>query len=218
MRRTMLVGLSLALAAAVAVLVSAAFDLEIESLTLLGVTAGAVVALIPDRTPAVRVTGFLVGIAAAWVGYVVRATSLPDSAAGKAVSVAVVIMLATALVALAGRRLTVWSALLGAGTFAGAYELTYAAAPPELASTSLSTLTALLVAAAVGVLTATPFAPTTPSHDGVVGGAESPESPLDGITLFPPQREDDSVVPERTASTPTTPVSQDTRENMEISR
>ena len=159
MRRTMLVGLSLAVAAAVAVLVGAAFGLELESVALVGVTIGAVVALVPDRTPLARVAGFFVGFAAAWVGYAVRATALPDSAGGKAVAVALVVLACTAVVMAARGRMPLWAALLGAGAFAGSYESVYAAAPPEMASTSMSTATTMLLTLALGFLAAVASAP-----------------------------------------------------------
>lgn len=119
MRRTMLVGLVLTVAAVVVVLVSAWFDLELEPVALLGVSLGAVVALVPDRTPLMRLAGFAGGLVAAWIGYVARAAMLPDSTGGRAVAVAstsisavtallfaaAVGYLATALVAPGGEQL-----------------------------------------------------------------------------------------------------------------
>ena len=159
MRKTLLVGLVLTLAAIAVVLVSAAFDLELEPVALLGVAIGAVVALVPDRTPIMRLAGFAGGFAAAWVGYLLRAGLLPDSAAGRAVAVGVVIVLAVAVSALTFGRVPLWSALLGAAALAGAYEHTYAAAPPEVASTSMSAATVLLFTAAVGFLATAITAP-----------------------------------------------------------
>jgi len=159
MRRTMLVGLSLAVAAVVAVVVGAWSDLELESVALVGAASGAVVALVPDRTPLARIGGFLVGFVAAWIGYAVRATTLPDSVSGRAVAVALVVVLCTLVVAATRDRLPLWVTLLGAGTFAGAYELTYVAAPPEMAETSLTTATTLLLTLAAGFLAAAATAP-----------------------------------------------------------
>ncbi len=161
MRRNMLVGLSLALAAVVAVLVSGWFDLELESVALLGAAVGAAVALVPDRTPLARLAGFAGGFLAAWIGYVARATLLPDSVGGKAVAVAFVVLACTAITVVGRERLALWSTLLGAGVFAGAYELTYAAAPPEMATTSLSTATTVFFNVAFGFLAVALFAPTT---------------------------------------------------------
>ena len=152
MRKTLLVGLVLIVAAVVVVLTSASLDLELEPVALLGVAAGAVVALVPDRTPFMRLAGFAGGFAAAWVGYLLRAAVLPDSAGGRAVAVAVVLGLAVAVSAVSFGRVPIWAALLGAAALAGAYEQTYAAAPPEVASTSVSAASVLLLTAAVGFL------------------------------------------------------------------
>jgi hypothetical protein len=150
MRRTMLVGLVLALVAATVVMGSAAFGLDLESLVLLGAALGAVIALVPDRTPVMRLAGFMGGLVAAWIGYYVRAALLPDTAAGRAVAVGLIVVLCLAVVAASLNRLPLWSSLLGAAALVGAYEYTYAAAPPEVASTSVSTATSLLLTVAVG--------------------------------------------------------------------
>jgi hypothetical protein len=159
MRKTLLVGLVLTVAAVTAVFVSAALDLKLESVALLGVALGGVIALVPDRSPFMRLAGFAGGFVAAWVGYLLRAAVLPDSAGGRAVVVGLVIILATAIAALTAGRIALWSTLLGAAAFAGAYEYTYAAAPPEVASTSVSAATTLLFTVAVGFLAAGLMAP-----------------------------------------------------------
>ncbi len=179
MRTSSLAGLSLALTTALAVLVSSWFDLQIESVALLGAAAGAVLALVPDTTPLARLGGALLGMVAALVGFVLRAAVLPDSAGGRAVAVAIVVLLCTVVAVLTFQRIALWAPLLGAAVFAGAYERVYAAAPPELPETSVSTLTAVLVSVAIGFLAtiwAAPRAlraegdhddhPGHPDHDG----------------------------------------------------
>ena len=49
--------------------------------------------------------------------------------------------------------------VLGAGAFAGAYEFTYNAAPPELLDTSVSTATTMLLTVGIGFLAASVIAP-----------------------------------------------------------
>ena len=68
MRRTLVAGLVLAVAAVLVVLVSSGLDLELESVALLGGALGAVVALVPDRSPLVGLGGFAAGLVAAWIG------------------------------------------------------------------------------------------------------------------------------------------------------
>jgi len=159
MRRTLVAGVILAVAGVVVVLVSSALDLELESAALLGGALGAVVALVPDRTAAARLGGFAAGFVAAWVGYALRAQFLPDTAAGRAVAVGIVILLCVGITAATVNRLPLWSTLLGTVALTGAYEFTYAAAPPEVMDTSVSTATTLLFNVAVGFLAAAIVAP-----------------------------------------------------------
>ena len=161
MRKTIFAGLILALAAALVMWLSAAFDLKLESVVLLGAAVGAVVALVPDRTPLVRFLGFAAGFVAAWVGYLVRAQFLPDTASGRAVAVGLTLLLCVAVVAVSAGRLPLWSSLLGTAAMAGGYEYTYAAAPPEVLTTSVSAATSLLFCIAVGFLVAATVAPPT---------------------------------------------------------
>lgn len=180
MRKTMLVGLVLTLAAVVVVFVSAWLDLKLEPVALMGVAVGAAIALVPDRTPLMRLAGFVGGFVAAWIGYFVRAAMLPDSTGGRAVAVGLVIILAVAVAAASLGRIPLWSTLLGAGAFAGAYEYTYAAAPPEVATTSVSTATALLLTAAAGYLATALVAPAG-------------EQPVERAHRAPASRNDDET-------------------------
>jgi hypothetical protein len=159
MRKTIFAGLVLALAAALVMWLSDFFDLELESVVLLGAAVGAVVALVPDRSPLVRFLGFAAGFLAAWVGYLVRAQFLPDTASGRALAVGLILLLCVGVVAVSAGRLPLWSTLLGAAAMTGGYEYTYAAAPPEILTTSVSTATSLLFCIAVGYLVAATVAP-----------------------------------------------------------
>jgi hypothetical protein len=189
MRRTLLAGVVLAVAAVLVVIVSSALDLELESVALLGGALGAVIALVPDRTPLVRLGGFVAGFVAAWIGYVVRAALLPDTAGGRAVAVGLVVLLCVGITAASMNRLPLWTTLLGTAALTGAYEFTYAAAPPELASTSVSTATTLLFNVAVGFLAAALVAPAetrgrledegsvaSPSDDDTRADDETPDT------------------------------------------
>jgi hypothetical protein len=156
----------LALAAMIAVLAGSALDLDLESAALLGGAMGAVIALVPDRTPLTRLAGFAAGFLIAWAGYVIRAQFMPDTSTGRAISVGVVVMLCVGLAAASMDRIPLWSVLLGAGAFAGAYEFTYNEAPPELLSTSLSTATTMAFNVALGFLAGAIVAPlSAPSSE-----------------------------------------------------
>ena len=159
MRKSLLPGLLLVLAAVIMTFISAALELELEPVALLGVATGGMLALVPDRGVLTRVAGFALGLVFAWIGYVLRAAVLPDSAGGRAVAVGLVLLLCVAVAAVAADRIPLWSMLLGAAAMAGAYEYSYAAAPPELAATSVSAVTALLMTTAVGFIAAAALAP-----------------------------------------------------------
>jgi hypothetical protein len=158
-RKTLLAGLSVAVAAVLVVWLSDVFGLDLDSVALLGAALGAVLALVPDRTPVFRLVGFACGFLAVWVGYLLRAGVLPDSAGGRAVAVGLVVLLCVGVTAAGRDRLPLWSTLLGAAALSGAYEVTYAAAPPEVLSTSMSTATTLLFTVAIGFLAAALIAP-----------------------------------------------------------
>ena len=159
MRRTLLVGAVLTVAATLAVLLSDTLDLEIASVALLGVALGAVTALVPDRNPIMRLVGFLAGFLITWVGYILRAGVFPDSTGGKAVTVALVLGLCVVVAAASVGRIPLWSTLTGAAAMAGAYEYTFAAAMPEVMTTSVSTATSLLMTAGLGYLLVSLLAP-----------------------------------------------------------
>jgi hypothetical protein len=159
MRKSIVAGLGLALAAALVMGLSALFDLELESVVLLGTAVGAVVALVPDRTPVARFLGFASGFVVTWVGYGVRAALLPDTDGGRAVAVALVLLLGVAVTAVSVGRVPLWSTLLGAAAMSGGYENVYAAAPQEFVSTSVSAVTSLLFCIAVGYLVAATVGP-----------------------------------------------------------
>ncbi|CUR54086.1 membrane hypothetical protein [metagenome] len=141
-------------AAVLVVLMSSSLELELESVALMGAATGAVVALVPDRSPVERAGSFLLGFVAAWIAYLVRAALLPDSTGGRAVAVALVVALCVAGAAVSMQRLPLWGTLLGAATMAGSFEATYLAAPPQVLETSLSTSTSVLLNVAIGFLAA----------------------------------------------------------------
>lgn len=173
MRKTLLVGLVLAAVTVLVVLASEWLDLELEATALLGVTLGAVVALVPDGSSVVRLAGFGVGFVVALSGYFVRAAVLPDTTSGRAVAFGLIV-LAVVVVTTAAGRVSLWSSLLGAAGLAGAFEHTYAAAPTEVVSTSLSMLTTVLLTFAVGFVAASTTAAQPAPRASTAGGSPRP--------------------------------------------
>ena len=162
MRRTLLGGLLLIAAAFFSVLIGSWLDLDLDAVALLGVAAGAVVALVPDATMGRRLAGFVLGVVAALLGYYFRAAMTPDTSAGRAVFAALVVALCVLVAVVSLGRLPLWSSLLGAAAFAGSFEATYSSAPPRVLELSIGGLTSLALCVAVGLLAA-----------GIVGSSRS---------------------------------------------
>jgi hypothetical protein len=160
MRNTLITGALLTAAALVTVLIGSWFDLDVDQIALLGVTSGAVIVLASPVGQVGRGLGaYVLGVFLTLIGFFVRAALLPDTSGGRAVYGAVVVLLC-ALAALATKqRLPLWALLLGAASFAGAFEAAYNAAPPQVATTSITTLTTLALCAAMGFLAASLAAP-----------------------------------------------------------
>lgn len=178
MHRTILAGLMLVLATGLTVWVGERLDLEVESVALLGIASGAIVALVPDATLARRLSGYLLGFVAAFVGYLVRAALTPDTASGRAVAASLIVLLCVGVVAISVGRLPLWSALLGGASLAGAYEFAYAQAPTRVLDTSVSSATALLLCVAVGFLVSAMTTNPRP-HAPETSSAEHDPTPLD---------------------------------------
>jgi hypothetical protein len=163
----------LTIASVLLIVLSSGLGLQVESVALLGAGSGAVVALVPGRSPQARLGGFVVGFALSWLGYLVRAGILPDTAAGHAIAVGVVVALCTAVAAVSRDRVPLWTLLLGAAVLAGSYETSYLDAPSQVLRTSASTSTSVLLAVAFGFLAAALVAP------GLTGTRETSADPLD---------------------------------------
>lgn len=175
MRTSLLAGGLTAVAAAVAVWLGDLFGLELDSFALLGVAVGAIVAIIPDRSIGFRLAGFVGGVAVTWVVFFIRAAMLPDTSGGRAVAAFLMLGLCVGIVAVSLGRIPLWSTLLGAAALFGVYEAAFAAAPPEVADTSVTAVTSLLITAAIGFLAASLVAPAPPAATREGARARRPE-------------------------------------------
>jgi hypothetical protein len=135
-----------------------------------------VVALVPDRSPQLRLLGFLVGFLASWAAYLLRAGFLPDTHAGHSVAVAFVVVVCTLVAALTRTRVPLWATLVGAAALAGSYESTYLEAPSQVLRTSTESSTSVLLAVALGFFAAALVAPGVRDTD-ISGGVSSPDRP-----------------------------------------
>jgi len=151
-RSTLLSGALLAVVAGLLCLVGEALGLNTQHVALVGGALGGVVGLVQDRTPAMRATGFLIGLFIAWLGFAVRALYLPDSASGRAVAAVAVVAVCVAFTAGSGEKIPLWTLLLGAAAMVAVYEETYTADSPAFLAQSPSAATGVLLAAGIGFL------------------------------------------------------------------
>lgn len=169
MRSAWLTGVLLAAGGVLLLLVGEPLDLEITPSVLLGVALGGALATVPAGTDLAKLAAATLGVVAAWIGYLLRALVLPDTTSGAAVALVVVLALCTVPAAVLRDRLPLWAALLGAGALVGTYESAFAAAPSEMATTSVSALSTVLLVVGAGFLLGSvaggsrPAAPAAPA-------------------------------------------------------
>lgn len=195
MRTTLLSGAVLTVGSILLILLSSSLGLDVETVALMGAGSGAAVALIPHRSPLLRLGGFLAGFALSWLGYLMRAGFLPDTASGHAVAVGLVVALCSTVAVATRDRIPLWSTLLGAAVFAGSYETTYIEAPSQVLSTSMSTSTSVLLAVAFGFFAASVVAPQVPGErergaDAAPDPEPSTEKGAGDTSLAPMMKED----------------------------
>lgn len=151
MKRNVLAGVVLAVLTTVVVALSL-LGADVAPVVLLGAALGGALGLVPGGTVLGRVAGFLAGAVIAWVAYLLRAAALPDSTAGRAVAVLVVLTLVVVVTGVARGRVPLWTSLLGVAAVVGAYERVYALDPSSVVTTSVATVSGVLLAAAIGLL------------------------------------------------------------------
>ena len=105
MRNNIVGGVALAVVAALVVGLGQVLGLDLQHVALIGAALGGVLGLVPDRTPAERIGGFLVGFVVAWAGFAIRAAVLPDTASGRAVAAFLVV--AICMIVAAGMTATI---------------------------------------------------------------------------------------------------------------
>ena len=189
MRKALLPGALLAVAAAVIVLLGGWLGDDLQHFALLGAALGGVIGLAPHRPAWGKLAGFAGGFVLAWVGFALRAAVLPDSAGGRAVAAFLVILACVLLCAVSSGRIPLWSALVGAAAIVGAYETTYTSAPSQFLTESPTAATTILFAAALGFLATTALADALPGTEGA--GIEA--APAQAAPVWQPERDADTA-------------------------
>ena len=186
MRRGLVVGLLLAVFAALIIGLGQLFGFDLQHVALLGAALGGVLGLVPHQTPLGKLGGFLLGFVVAWIGFALRAAVLPDSAGGRAVAAFIVVGVLGVVCAISMGKLPLWSALVGAAAIVGAYEETYTNAPSQFLKESPGAGTTVLLAVALGYLAAS----LIPHGEGVAGKGSQWDS---WFTRSDARKDDDNV-------------------------
>jgi hypothetical protein len=153
MRKRLVVGLLLAVFAALIIWLGQLLGLDLDHVALAGAAIGGVLGLVPSPTLG-KLAGFGLGFVVAWLGFALRAAVLPDSAGGRAAAAFIVVAVIAVVCAVSAERLPLWSGLLGAAAIVAAYEETYTNAPSQFVSESPTAGTTMLFAVALGFLAA----------------------------------------------------------------
>jgi hypothetical protein len=154
MRKSLVVGLLLAVFAALVIGLGQLLGLDLDHVALAGAAIGGVLGLVPSR-PVGKLAGFALGFVVAWIGFALRAALLPDSAGGRAAAAFVVVAVIAVVCAVSDNRVPLWSGLLGAAAIVAAYEDTYTNAPSQFLAESPTAGTTMLFAVALGFLAST---------------------------------------------------------------
>jgi hypothetical protein len=117
------------------------------------VLIGAAVGLAPGPVPG-RLGALVLGIAAGWLGVVLRIGVLPDTATGRGLA-GLVVLLALVAVAVASRdRIPLWAALVGAAGYLALADAVLAVDATAFAADRLGALGTLLLGAGLGAAAA----------------------------------------------------------------
>lgn len=200
--RTLAAGGALALGAGLLVSQGSFLGPELQHVALLGAALGAVLGLVPDRSVAGRIGGFLVGFTAAWLGYALRAGAFPDTGTGVALAAVIVVLVVTAVAVATVGRLPLWSGLVGAGALLGAYETTFVTTPTGFLADSTSAATTVLIASAIGLLVSSVAADLVDARASAApeGDEQSPSRPRRQRVALPAPRSAADAAAEKESS------------------
>ncbi|NQU36128.1 MAG: hypothetical protein HQ526_00850 [Actinobacteria bacterium] len=151
MKRIFVLGTLLAVFTFLAVVLGSWAQLGLDNV-LFATGCGALLGLIPDKSPGVRIGAFFLGFFIGALGYLFRAAVLPDSYLAQGIAAFFGIMIVTLICGLTRGRLPFWGAILGLIAITGAYNATFTAAPYDFIQSALATIGSLLLCAGVGML------------------------------------------------------------------
>jgi len=151
MKRIFVLGTLLAVFTFLAVVLGSWAQLGLDNV-LFATGCGALLGLIPNKGPGVRIGAFFLGFVIGVLGYLFRAAVLPDSVIAQGIAAFIGIMIVTLICGLTRGRLPFWAAILGLIAITGAYNATFTAAPYDFIQSALATTGSLVLCAGVGML------------------------------------------------------------------
>jgi len=157
MKRAFLLGLGVTVIGTVGLFIAGLIGISFQN-TVMGVGAGATVAIVRVGHPLWRLVGFLIGFAAGVVFDAMRLGLLPGgwSVVGGAVMLAIVLLLVTIVSGVSSGRISLWSMVLGALTFIAGFSPVMDAAPWTANAELPGQVFSLLAMAAIGFLCVLP--------------------------------------------------------------
>lgn len=153
MVRTLVAGLFIAVAAALVLMIGGPVGLN-PGVAVVGVSLGAVLALVPYRGPFWRIGAWAAGFIITWVSYAISALFFPSTDTGMAAGAFLGLVLVTLVAGFTRERLPLWCGLTGVATFVGAYYAAFNAAPYLFKTESITYLVAAFATTMIGFLAA----------------------------------------------------------------
>ncbi len=174
MKRAFLLGLGVTVIGALGLFIAALIGMSLQN-TVMGVGAGATVAIVRIGHPIWRLVGFLIGFAAGVLFDAMRLGLLPGgwSVVGGAVMLAIVLLLVTIVSGVSSGRISLWSMVLGALTFIAGFSPVIDAAPWTAGAELPGQVFSLLAMAAIGFLCVLP-AELLPDAGAQASGSPEP--------------------------------------------
>ena len=161
--KTLAAGSAVTVGAIALIIATAAYDLG--AALLVGLAAGALVALVPGETGTRKIAGFVTGILVTAAAYGLRAGVLPDSTLGAVIGIGVLLALVTLIAVATNGRTPLWASLAGVTAMAGAYETTHIVDFAGFFSNIPMAIAGVLLASAVGFTAASLVGPTGERDD-----------------------------------------------------
>ena len=154
MRRTFLVGLAAAIIGGFGIWLGTQFDMNFTN-TIMGVGGGVILAVVPERSPMMRLVGFLIGyvLGAFFTAMVLGLIPGGTTTVGLAVAFMVIFVPIAIISGLTANRIPAWTMLLGSLVFAAGFTSGALAEPWTAADKFPGAFFSILAMSGIGFIT-----------------------------------------------------------------